>query len=298
LSEVEGILRLSRREEMLALKLASSVVRKIGTVALIGYMAWSGWENLGPEKPPIGPIRKELVDRVIPTIVEDVRTCRGELRRTALVHFSNDSTDYFTDSLRRAIQQAGILDLHDRTLSEKVRNLLNLRHPSRSSTDAAVKYGEHLDTKAVLYGVVHAFESYSDGAKIDVEVHLADTSTAQDVFSKRYQVETSPGSSIMASVQETTQAFPWFQRLFGWLLTVLLLPVFTINFIRAMVHKKSNRTNALVLAIYTATDAFLAWLLVGAVLNSWLPAVIFLFAVAAAFIYNIRIMTFALRLET
>ena len=77
----------------------------------------------------------------------------------------------------------------------------------------------------------------------------------------------------------------------------MLLPVFTIAFIRTMVRKGSNKTNAFVLAIYTLVDALLAWLLVGAALTSWFPVVVFIIAVAVAFLYNVRIMSFAVKLE-
>jgi len=280
------------------LKWPLSLLSRLGAVALVGYIAWLGWENLGPRKPQIGSDRQELAEKVIPNIVEDIRTSpRGNIRQAALLHFSNDPTDYFTNTLRSTIEQRGVLDLRDRTVMEKARNLLNLPHPSYAATDAAVAEGRELDAQGVLYGTIHSFESYPGGAKIDVEVHLADVATGQSVFSKRYNMEASPMGSVTAVMQETAQSFPWFQRLFGWLIAVLLLPVFTIAFIRTMVRKGSNKTNGFVLGIYTLADALLAWLLVGAALNSWLPVVIFVAAVVAAFIYNIRIMTFALRLE-
>lgn len=279
------------------LKWLLKILPKVGTLALVGYIAWLGWENLGPRKPEIGPVRQELADKVILNIVEDIRTSRGNIRQAALLHFSNDPTDYFTNTLRSTIEQRGVLDLRDRTVMEKARNLLNLRHPSYAATDAAVAEGRELDTQGVLYGAIQAFESYPGGSKIDVEVHLADVSTGQPVFTKRYSIEASPTDSVTAAMQEAAQSFPWFQRLFGWLIAVLLLPVFTIAFIRTMVRKGSNKSNAFVLVIYTLADALLAWLLVGAALNAWFPVVVFIVAIAVAFLYNIRIMTFALKLE-
>jgi hypothetical protein len=270
----------------------------VGTLALVSYVAWSGWGNLRPDTAQIGTARRELADRVISTVVDDIRNSRGALRKAALLHLGNDSTNYFSDGLRRAIGQAGILDLHSRTISERLRKLLKLRPPSQPSTEVVVKYGEHLGVGGVLYGTVHTFESYPTGAKIDIEVSLADVSTGQNVLSKRYQVETSPGESIVAAVQERTRAFPWFQRLVGWLLTVLLLPVLTINFLRAICRRQSNRANALALAGYTLVDALLAWLLVGAGLSSGWTVAVFIIAVAAAFAYNVRMMTFAVKLET
>ncbi len=279
------------------LKWPLSLLSRLGAVALIGYIAWLGWENLGPRKPEIGPVRQELADKVIPNIVEDIRTSRGNIRQAALIHFNNDPTDYFTNTLRSTIEQRGVLDLRDRTVMEKARNLLNLRHPAHDGPDGAIAQGRALDTQGVLSGTIEAFESYPGGSKIDVEVYLVDVASGRTVFTKRYSTEASPTASVTAAMQEAAQSFPWFQRLFGWLIAVLLLPVFTIAFIRAMVRKGSNKSNAFVLAIYTMVDAMLAWLLVGAALNSWFPVVIFVAAVAVAFLYNIRIMTFALRLE-
>ena len=273
------------------------IISKVGAVALIGYIAWLAWANLGPRRPEIGPVRRELADKVIANIAEDIRASRGNVRHAAILHFSNDPSDYFTNTLRSAIDQSGVLDLRDRTVMEKARSAMNLKHPSYPATDAAVAEGRDLGVESVLYGVIHTFESYPGGAKIDVEVYLTDVSTGKPVWTKRYTPESSAAASVTAAIQETAKSFPWFQRLLGWLIAVLLLPVFTISFIRTMIRKGSNKTNAFVLCVYTLADALLAWLLVGAALSSWFPVVVFIIAVAAALAYNIRIMTFAVRLE-
>ena len=279
------------------LKWPFSLLSKVGTLLLAGYIAWLGWENLGTPKPEIGSPRKELAEKAISNIVEDIRASRGNIRRVALLQFGNDSAGHFTDMLRGSIEQTGVLDLRDRTLAEKARKALNAERQSYPSAEEAVARGRELGTQGVLFGTVHAFESYSSGATIDVEVNLADVATGHSVLSKRYSLENSLGSSVAASVQESTRRFPWFQRLLAWLLLVLLLPVFTLGFIRAMIRKGSNRANVFVLSIYTLADVLLAWLLVGAVLNSWWTVLPFILAVAAAFAYNVRIMTFALKLE-
>jgi len=71
------------------------------------------------------------------------------------------------------------------------------------------------------------------------------------------------------------------------------IAVFSIGFIRTMVRKESNRSNAFVLILYTLVDAVLAYLLVGAALLHWVAVTVFIVAVAAALAYNVRIMTFA-----
>ncbi len=279
------------------LKWPLSILSKFGTIALVGYIISIGWQNIGPQKPEIGPVRQELAEKIIPNIVEDIRTSKGNIRQAALLHFANDPTDYFTNRLRSIIEQRGVIDLQDTTVLSKTRDFLYLRHPSYTTTNAALAEGQELDAQGVIYGTIHAFESYPGGSKIDVEVHLDDVTTRQSIFTKQYSTESPPTSAVSAAVQEASQSFPWFQRLFGWLIAVLLLPVFTVNFIRIMLSKGSNKINAFVLSVYTLADTLLAWLLVGAALNSWFPMLAFALAVVAAFFYNVKVMTFAQRLE-
>jgi hypothetical protein len=279
------------------LKWQLAAVTRIGAVALMVNIAWLGWHHLGPRRPEIGYVRQQMADRIILDIAEDIRLSRGDIRYTALLHFQNDPANYFTDKLRSVIEQRGILNLRDRTFSEKFKNLLKMRLPSYHDTETVLKMGRKMGADGVLYGTIHAFESYPGGVKLDVEVSLADVSANYVFFNKYYSKESASSMFAAAAAQDRVTGIPWFQRFLGWLFIVLLLPVFTINFIRTMVRKDSNKTNAFVLSIYTLADTILAFLLVGAALTSWFPVLVFIAAVACAFLYNVKIMTFALRLE-
>lgn len=274
------------------------LISKAGAFLLAGYIAWTGWAQLGPRKPDVGPVRRDLADEAVSRIVEDIRTSRGDIRRATLLHFENDPADYFTDVLRRVIERRGTLNLGDRPLTVKARDVLNLQHPAYASADEALARGRQLGAPAVLYGTLHAFESYPGGAKLDVEVALADVSTGETVLSKRYRLEVPPAVGAETGTPGTGASWSLLHRLFGWLIAVLLLPVFTITFIRTVVRKESNWSNAFVLGVYTAADALLGWLLFGPMLGSWWAVPAFVVAVGLAFAYNVRVMTFALRLET
>lgn len=277
------------------IKLLLKLLPKIGTFALIAYIGWLGWQNLGPSKPEIGSVRQELADDAISNIVENIRTHRGNLTDVAILHFCNDSSDYFTNTLRTVIERRGTLELQDLTFMEKIRSPLSLRHPCYSSKEEAIEAGQSLGVEGVLYGSLTAFETYPGGSKIVVEINLVDVDSGMTVFTDTYRHE---GSSLTAAViANVSQTFPWFKRLFGWAIAVLLLPVFTIAFIRVTVRKESNRSNAFALGIYTVVDAMLAWLLIGGVIGSWFSVLVFVVAVIAAFLYNVKIMTFAVRLE-
>ena len=272
------------------------LLSKFGPLIMAGYIFWLGWVNLGPRKPDVGPLRKELADTAISKIVEDIRQKRGDLRDVVLLHFANDPSDYFTDRLRSVIEQRGVLDLRDMTLWEKVRRQLNLRISSPASREEAIESGRSAGSQGVLFGSLSVFESTPGGASVDVAYHLGDVKTGKVAYTGRFR-DGSSNALSPAAVKAAVQKFPWFQRGLAWLVLVLLLPVFTIAFIRTMVREQSNRRNAFVLAIYTVVDAVLAWLLVGAALASWWSVLIFIVAVVAAFLYNVRLMTFAVHLE-
>jgi len=270
-----------------------------GTLAFAVYLAWLGWVHLGPRKPEVGPMRKQVADLIVPKIVEDIRAARTNIQTVALLHLVNDPSDYVTDQLRSGIERSGIVDLRDRTVMEKARNVLRLRHPSFNAPGPAVKQGKRLGVQAVVFGQVNVFETSHGKAKIDVGVMLAPVDGSGELLLYRnYSHQISAGLFNNAAVQEKMLSVRPAQRFFGWVVIVLLLPVFTIAFIRAMVRKESNRVNAFTLTIYTVVDALLAWLLLGAAITGWFSVFQFIVAVTAALAYNYKVMNFALRLET
>ena len=99
-------------------------------------------------------------------------------------------------------------------------------------------------------------------------------------------------------VEIAASVVPWYMRLLGFVLLVLLLPIVTISFIRTMVAKRSNKVNAFVLSVYTVIDMILAFFMVGGTFCSCAAVAVFLGASMLAFLYNVSLMSFALRLET
>lgn len=265
---------------------------------MAGYLAWQVWGYLGPRKPEVGSKRKALAEEVVPDLVEGIRNGRENIHSAILLHLENDPTDFVTDQLRAQIEHTGVLDLYNRSMLEKFRNLLSLRHPSDAGLPNALKAGEQRNVDGVVYGVVHAFESSPKGTMIDLEVRLVNVSSGQDVFKDRVIKETAPmGSGAKELMHSNTGGLMLWKRLLAWSVVVLLLPVFTIGFIRTMVRKESNAANASILMIYTLVDAALAFLMVGVSLAGWVPLFVFMIAVALALAYNVYIMSFAVRLE-
>jgi hypothetical protein len=210
---------------------------------------------------------------------------------------ADDPADYVTDRLRADLEQSGFVDLLDERAGEKLERALNLRIASVGELEAAVREGRGLGAQGVIFGKVHSLESYPGGAKMDLEISLAEVAGGQVLFTKRYSKEMPCGPFEPAAIEESASRIGGVHRFLAWGVIVLLLPVFTIAFIRTMVRKESNRANAFTLGIYTAADALLAYLLLGAGLTSLVSILLFVLAAGLAFAYNVSIMTFALKME-
>ncbi len=212
-----------------------------GGLLLIIFMAWQAWDYFGPHKPEIGPSQKQMADQLIPQIVEDIHQAKQNVRSAALLHLANDPSDYVTDQMRINIERSGIFDLQDRTLGEKIRNAFRLRHPEIASLTDAVAEGKNRGVDSVAFGTIHKLESVSGTTKIDLELTLADTRTGQPLFTRRYTRDITGTILSLTGVHEQVGRFGWFQRMLAWVLIVVLLPVFTIAFIRTTVARSPTR---------------------------------------------------------
>lgn len=278
-----------------------SLLGGIASGALALFILWQAWDHFGPRKPELGPPLRQLADRVMPTAVAELREKRASLRSVALLHLENDPSDYVTEQLRAAIERNNVFDLPDTTLGYKIRNDLRLRHDSYGSPEPALAAAAARGgVQGVLFGTVHALDSDARGRTwIDLELQLADVAQKRVVFTGRYTGQSGGGGgSVGVSRNPTTDGGFRLDRLLAWVVVVLLLPVFTIAFIRAMVRRRSNGANVFTLGVYTTVDAALAYLLLGVALSWWLPTALFAAAIAAAVAYNASVMGFAHRLET
>ncbi len=273
------------------------ITSRLGLLALAGYFAWQVRDAVLPAKPPISRGRQEVASQLLPTIVEDLRQSRGEVREAVLLPFADDPSGYVSDELRQEIVSRGILDLGDRTVGERIREGLHLRQTTCDNVAEAAAEARSRGAPAAIWGIVHTFESSPQGAVLDVEVHLLDVHSAKDVFSRRFtrDLDNTPLTQTLADVKANGARI--LERVSAWLIAALLLPVFTIEFLRATVRKESNRWNATALAVYTLADAILAMLLGGAGLSTPALVALVLGAAVVGFAYNVLIMTRVVKAE-
>lgn len=271
---------------------------RMGTGALILMLAWMAYERFGPRKPEVSSDRKTMARELVPRVVSDLGAAPTGVQSVALLHLENDPSDFVTKTLREELEESGaFLDVRDLTFGAKLRDFLRLRHPSFGEAGPAVEAVESRNVQAVIYGTIHRFESTESATELDLEVSLAAVPSGELLFTRRYPEQKSSDLLPGAGAPESIRRIGFAKRFFLLALLVLLLPVFTIGFVRAMVRKSENRSNALTLGVYTAADAILAILLLGTDFRSFLSVCFLLVIVAAALFYNVAIMSHAVRLE-
>ncbi len=292
-------------KDMLSAAGAFMIFSKGGGVVFIFALLGLGWNLLGPTKPHVDDNRRNVADVVIAKVLEGVREKRGAIRDVALLHLVNDPTDYLTLSLRRQLRGSGILNLEDTPFREKWNNLLSLHNKGVYSFDEAVEYGKVNNLDGVLVGKIECFESFKNGARLIIALQMVDVKAGEVSFSLQFDedstrhIATRMKDSVELSidVQDRLRIIPWYWRILLFVLVTLLLPIITITFIRAMVAKRSNSVNALVLGVYTVLDAIFAFFMIGGSFDSFGLVVLFLGTTGLAFFYNYLLMIFALRLE-
>ena len=116
------------------------------------------WWWLGPEKPKCDSARSQAARVAVAQVADRIRAERGDIRRAVVLHFTNDSTDYVTRTLRERLMDGGLLDLDGTPPGEKIRSLFNLRNPGTYDVEAAIKYGKKRGLGAVSdTGALEAF---------------------------------------------------------------------------------------------------------------------------------------------
>lgn len=269
----------------------------LGTLAIAGYVSFLAWREYGPQKPVPNAVRRELAELVLPVILDDLRLQRTSFASAVLLHLANDPTDYLTDRLRTLVVESGAFTLVEPMLDEKVQRALNLAVTSPDTLDAAVARGRGLGAPVVIFGRVEQFEGTPEAGRLALDITIADIASRQVVFTRSYRRDWKPMPLEPVVLQDRVGRTHAATRTLGWALAVLLLPIFSIRFLRATVRRGSNRANGSVLTLYTVIGAILAWLVIGATLDTVWSALVLAALTAGAFVYNVWIMTFALRLE-
>jgi hypothetical protein len=106
-----------------------------------------------------------------------------------------------------------------------------------------------------------------------------------------------PEDEAEPAEEDKGPGFPWFSRTLAWLAAGALLPWAAFALIRAVVRKESNPANAVALIALTLADLILAVVLLGPALAGWPLTIVLAAVILVALVYNMQIMTLAVRME-
>lgn len=274
------------------------------------FFIWPFWRTLVAVKPDIDAPRQNIAERAVDKAVGELRTNAGDIHNVTMYHFENDPSDYVSDSFRKKLEKQGGLTLRGKRFSDRLRDFMGLSNDGVATRKEAIEASKGSPgTDAVLWGRIDRLENERKGSTIIGEYELYDLKRDCVAYAGKIRESSVPGRfdnnhritdddyAAGGDSQQLAARTPWHIRFLWFIIVMLLLPVVTISFIRTMVAKKSNGVNAFVLGVYTTVDLILAFFMVGGSLSSFFSVVMFLLAGIVAFLYNVKIMTFAVRLE-
>ncbi len=199
-------------------------ITNLGSLLLICAMIWLGWKYLGPVKPAVSELRRQVAIKNITQVIEDIRNNRKEIKTARLLHLANDPSDFITTLLRQRLELAGTLDLGDQTIQSKVKTLLNLPITAAADITQALEMTKHSKAQAMLFGTINNFEETRSGAILNMELTLARLPAGEILWSQEYTWKEAAGILPKMEMPETISGdHPFLSRLFCWVLLVLLL---------------------------------------------------------------------------
>lgn len=274
------------------------LMRRVIVPAILVAMPLVLWWWLGPEKPSCDEVRIVAARTAIAKAVDCVRQERGEIRRAALLHLTNDSTDFVTLELRKQLMSGGLLDLDGTPPSEKFRNLFNLRNTGVFSVEEALKHGRSHELDAVLTGEIKLFETVKGKAILDgrlLLVRIADGRVVEIPFSTVSQggVLGEVADKLAAESRgEESAPLSLMTRIVLLTLAIVVIPLLVFPILKKVVVRDSNGATAVALILLLIVDGFIISLALGTS-GTFCGLAVFLIAFAAAFGYDLFILSYA-----
>ena len=273
----------------------------IGVVA-VGYLAALGWTKYGPARPTLDAAFARWVDNAAAPIVSDIYENKGDVTSVAIARFSADPSGYISEAIRKQANDG--VYVMDKSALEKVSDALNLPLSSKAediNADKAVKLGKYAKARgaqAAIWGAAN-IEKTAGIVNGEIKYYLI----GQD-GSILYQNVCNNASLKKENVAEVTESsLDWFRnldwphRLLIWVLAVLIFPIVTIGFLKATAAKRSNKSNAFTLVLYTLIGAIALYFIMPPNFANITSTLVFVGLIVAAGVYNLLFMDFARKLE-
>lgn len=249
------------------------------------------WWWLGPEKPSCGATRSQAARTAVAQIVDRIHDERGDVRRATVLHFTNDPTDYITETLRARLMDSGTLDLDGTPSGEKIRSLLNLRNEGSYDVDKAIKYARERKLDAVIIGAVDLFETVKGEPVIKGNVKFIKI-TSGDIIEIPLTDKKDAKPGVVAAEPTIAEVTPLWQRLLYMTLLIVAIPILVFPFLKLVMRKDSNLATAGVLISLLAIDGLIISIMLGTS-GTFCGLAVFLISLAAAFGYDLFMLSYA-----
>jgi len=279
------------------------VSRLIAAVLLL-FVASQLWANLGLGLPQLGGAQRSAIDPLISASVKQIINAAPRGRSLAILQLQGDQTTYVTESLRQQLEQFGLLSLHGRGLSVRVRAFFGYPPQAFATSDLATAQARNLQADLALYGAVDFRLTPGGNLPPTLDLRLLDLVTGQEIL-------LAPPQTLSDRITATLEPFTtdpsmqpkrplWrhlAERLSLWLLAALLLPVATVNFLIAVLRRENNVANALTAGAYTLASTIVCALLMGVTLSAWWFWGVLLIAMVASGLYHLAVMSWLVRVR-
>ena len=267
------------------------LMRRVIVPAILVAIPLVLWWWLGPEKPTCDSVRSQAARVALARIVDRIHDERGDVRTASVLHFTNDPTDYVTETLRGQLMSKGTLDLDGTPPSEKVRSLFNLRNPGVYDVDAAIKHGKSHEVDAVIIGAIDLFETVKGSAVLTGNVKFIKLATGAIIdIPLTNKKEVKPDVDVAAP--PFVEVTPLWQRILYMALLVIAVPILLFPFLKLVMRQDSNLATAGVLMSLLALDGVIIGIMLGTS-GTFCGLAVFLIALAAAFGYDLFMLSYA-----
>ena len=279
-----------------------SLLFTVLAIVAVGYLAALGWTKYGPTRPTLDAAFARWVDRAAEPIVTDMYNHKGVVTSVAIARFSNDPSGCISEAIRKQANDG--VYVMDKSALEKVSDALNLPLSSKVeaiTSDKAVKLGKYAKSRgaqATIWGVAN-IEKTAGIVNGEIKYYLIgqDGKIIYENVCNNASLKKASVAEVSESSLDWFRNLEWPHRLLIWVLAVLIFPIVTIGFLKSAVAKRSNRTNAFTLVLYTVIGAIALYFIMPPNFANITSTLIFIGLILADGVYNLLIMDFARKLE-
>lgn len=278
-----------------------SLVFTVLGIIIIGYLAALAWTQYGPGRPTMDVTFARWVDKAAEPVVSDIYEHKGDITSVAIAQFSADPSGYISETIRKQANDG--VYVMDKSALEKVSDALNLPLSSKAeeiTPEKAVKLGKYAKSRgaqATIWGSAN-IEKTAGVVNGEIKYYLIgqDGTILYENVCNNASLKKKNVAEVTESTLDGFRNLDWPHKLLIWVLAVLIFPIITIGFLKTTVAKRSNKSNAFTLVLYTVIGGIALYFIMPPYFANITSTLIFIGLIVADGVYNLLIMDFARKL--